>query len=82
MRQEVFYPSVKLYAQWLHIPVLPGMPYTFGEWSQSKLPLVGLLRASSIILHLLNFLEKESDDWVLTRDFFGFEILQMPLRPP
>lgn len=33
MCQGVFYPGVEQYAKRLHIPVLPGMPDMFDEWS-------------------------------------------------
>ena len=64
MCQGVFYPRVEWYAQWLHIPVLPGVLYTFGELSWPKLSPLQFLGTGSVVLHFLNLQEEESNDEV------------------
>ncbi|KAI5323359.1 hypothetical protein L3X38_032431 [Prunus dulcis] len=66
--QGVFYPRVERYAQWLHIPVLPGVLYAFGELSWPKLSPLRFLGTGSVVLHFLNLQEKESNDEVSARN--------------
>ncbi|CAL8168397.1 unnamed protein product [Prunus armeniaca] len=68
VRQGVFDASVKRYAQRLHLPVRSGLLDALGKGSRSKFPPVRLLGPGSVVFHLLDSLEEQTDSRVSAWD--------------
>ncbi|CAL2228816.1 unnamed protein product [Prunus armeniaca] len=74
VRQGVLHAGIKWYAQRLHLPILSGLLDALSTWSWPKFSPVGYLGPSSIIFHLLDSLEEQTDSGLSAWDLLGTEV--------